>query len=102
MGSKEIAEELNRCYASVFTVEDTSSTPELQESQVVGMRVVVITKERVLGKLNGLKMDKSPRPGVYVRTTTIRLYIHELDEGADSIVAMFEDGTNIGGGQVAL
>eukprot|EP00061_Rhincodon_typus_P008370 g30913.t1 len=33
MGNKEIEEELNKYFASVFSMEDTSSVPELQESQ---------------------------------------------------------------------
>eukprot|EP00061_Rhincodon_typus_P002878 g18718.t1 len=58
MGNKEMAEELN--FASVFTVEDTSSIPELHDSQGEEVNVVAITKEKVLGKLTGLKVDKPP------------------------------------------
>eukprot|EP00061_Rhincodon_typus_P003775 g20935.t1 len=59
MENKEMAEELNRSFASVFTVNETSSIPELQESQETEVCVVIITKEKVLGKV---KMDKSPGP----------------------------------------
>eukprot|EP00061_Rhincodon_typus_P016024 g44017.t1 len=61
MGNKEMGEELNRCFASVFAVEDTSSIPAHQESQGAELSVVAITKEKVLGKLKGLKVEKSPR-----------------------------------------
>ena len=36
--------------------------PELQESQGAQVSAVAITKEKVLGKLKGLKVDKSPGP----------------------------------------
>eukprot|EP00061_Rhincodon_typus_P007309 g28888.t1 len=66
MRNKEKAEELNRCFEIVFTAEDTSSIVELQESQGPEVSVVAITKEKVLGKLKGLKLDKSAglHPGV--------------------------------------
>ena len=64
IGNKAMAEELNSYFASVFTVEDTSGMPELQESQGAQVSAVAITKEVVLGKLKGLKMDKSPGPDV--------------------------------------
>eukprot|EP00061_Rhincodon_typus_P002911 g18805.t1 len=58
-----MAEELNRYFASVFTVEDTNNTPELQQSQgAVVNKYVAITKEKVLGNLKGLKLDKSCGP----------------------------------------
>eukprot|EP00061_Rhincodon_typus_P004499 g22747.t1 len=55
MGNKEMAEELNRYFASDFMVEDIRSTPELQDSQGAEVSVVTITKEKVLGKLESLK-----------------------------------------------
>eukprot|EP00061_Rhincodon_typus_P005356 g24764.t1 len=58
MGNKEMAEELNRYFASVFTVEDNSSISEHQESQGAEVSPVAINKEKVLGKLG-----KSSRPG---------------------------------------
>eukprot|EP00061_Rhincodon_typus_P014975 g42383.t1 len=51
-------EELNRYFALIFTVEDTSTISELLESQGTKVSVVAITKENVLGKLKDLKMDK--------------------------------------------
>lgn len=44
MGNKEMAEELNNFFASVFTVEDTSNVPEIQESGVE-VSGVAITRE---------------------------------------------------------
>ena len=63
IGNKEMAEELNSYFASIFMMEDTSGMPELQENQGAQVSVVAITKEKVLGKLKGLKVDKSP--GLY-------------------------------------
>eukprot|EP00061_Rhincodon_typus_P006101 g26372.t1 len=58
MENKEMAEEL----IGTFMVEETSSIQELQEKQGAEVNVVAIAKEKVLGKLKGLKGDKSPRP----------------------------------------
>ena len=55
-----MAGEMNRYFASVLTVQDTSGMPELQENQGEQVTAVAITKEKVLGKLKGLKVDKSP------------------------------------------
>eukprot|EP00061_Rhincodon_typus_P007126 g28483.t1 len=62
MGNKEMTEELNRHSAAIFAVEDTSSIPELQESQGAEVTVVTIAKEKVLGKLKGLKVNTSSGP----------------------------------------
>lgn len=56
MGNKEMAEELNNIFATVFTVKDTSNVPEIQESWG-GVSGVDVTREKVLGKLKGLKVD---------------------------------------------
>eukprot|EP00061_Rhincodon_typus_P000680 g12423.t1 len=58
--NKEMVEELNSYFTLVFTVEDTSNMPKIQESQEVELSMVAITKEKVLIKLIGLKVDKSP------------------------------------------
>eukprot|EP00061_Rhincodon_typus_P017350 g46006.t1 len=63
-GNKEMAKKLNRYFALVFTVEDTSSIPELQKSQGAEVIAVAINKEKVLGKQKFLKVNKSPRPDV--------------------------------------
>eukprot|EP00061_Rhincodon_typus_P017913 g46844.t1 len=71
-----MAEELNQYFASVFAVED-SSIPELQESQE-RVNTVAITKEKVLGKLKGLKVVKLPGPD--------GLHLRVLKEMAEEIV----------------
>eukprot|EP00061_Rhincodon_typus_P012392 g38099.t1 len=65
MRNKEMSEELNRYFASVFTVEDISTTPELQESQGSEVSVVTITK-KVLEKLKVLKVEFAHSPHVYM------------------------------------
>eukprot|EP00061_Rhincodon_typus_P016830 g45248.t1 len=55
-----MAEELNNYFASVFSVEDMSNIPKIQESRGTELSMVAITKEKVLVKLNGLKVDKLP------------------------------------------
>eukprot|EP00061_Rhincodon_typus_P003576 g20427.t1 len=89
MGYKEMAEELNRYVASVFTVEDTSSIPELQGNQGAEVSAVAITKEKMLGKLKGVKVNKSSRPdGMQSRI---------LKEIAEDIVESFGDLSGITG-----
>eukprot|EP00061_Rhincodon_typus_P003191 g19492.t1 len=60
VGNKEMAEELNNYFMSVFTVEDMSNISKIQQTQGPELSMVAITKEKVLEKLNGLKVDKSP------------------------------------------
>lgn len=55
-------EELNTIFASVFIAEDTSNVSEHQESQGAEFIGVAINKEKMLGQLKGVKVDKSPGP----------------------------------------
>eukprot|EP00061_Rhincodon_typus_P016100 g44131.t1 len=55
-----MADELNNYIALVFTVEDTSNIPKIQESQGAELSIVAVIKEKVLEKVNGLKVDNSP------------------------------------------
>eukprot|EP00061_Rhincodon_typus_P011075 g35832.t1 len=67
-GNKETLKELKRYFASVFMLEDTTSIREIQEGQKAEVGIVAITNEKVLGKLKGLKVDKSSRPhGLHIR-----------------------------------
>eukprot|EP00061_Rhincodon_typus_P015739 g43588.t1 len=70
-----MAEELNRYFATVLTVEESDSTPELQGSQGTELSVVAVIQK---GKLKGRKVDKSPRPD--------RLQLRVLKELAEEIV----------------
>ena len=87
-----MAEELNSYFASVFTVEDTSGVPELQVSQGAQVSVVAITKEKVLGKLKGLKVDKSPGPdGIHPRV------LKEIaEEIVEALVVIFQESLEAG------
>eukprot|EP00061_Rhincodon_typus_P004626 g23033.t1 len=78
MGNKEMAEELNKYFASIFMVEDMSNIPKIYESREKEVSMVTITKEKVLEKLKGLKVDKSPGPD--------RLHPRILKEIAEEIV----------------
>ncbi|XP_060688816.1 enteropeptidase [Hemiscyllium ocellatum] len=61
MRNKQRAEELNMYIASVFTVEESSSIPDLR-GLGAGVNVAVTTKEKMLWKLKALKVDTSSRP----------------------------------------
>eukprot|EP00061_Rhincodon_typus_P006429 g27061.t1 len=92
MGKKEIAEELDVYFALGSIVEDTSSIPELQESQGLEVNAVVITKEKVLGKLKCLKVDKSSRPdGLHPR------FLKEIaEETVDALMVIFQGSLESG------
>jgi len=52
-------------FGSVFTVEDTNNTPKIDDKEAMAgedLETIIITKEVMLGKLIGLKVDKSPGP----------------------------------------
>ena len=63
-GNKEMAEELNLYFASVFTKEDTNNVPEVLRETCFSenLKEISFSRETVLGKLMGLKVDKSPGP----------------------------------------
>eukprot|EP00061_Rhincodon_typus_P010805 g35362.t1 len=87
MGDKEMAKELNRYFISAFIVEDTSSILELQESEGLEVSIVAIIKEKVLGKLKGLKADKSPRPdGLHYR-----VLMETAEEIVEALMVIFQE-----------
>ena len=62
-GNEKMAKTLNRYFVSVFTVEDTNNMPKIDDRKAMaGENLETITKEAVLGKLMGLKVDRSPGP----------------------------------------
>eukprot|EP00061_Rhincodon_typus_P016801 g45200.t1 len=73
-----MAEALNGYFALVFMVLDTSNIPEFEESQAAEVSVEAITKEKMLQKLKGQKVDKSSRLD--------RLHPRVLKEIAEEIV----------------
>eukprot|EP00061_Rhincodon_typus_P004971 g23851.t1 len=88
MGNKEIAEEINKCFASIFTMEDKSNIPKIQVSREgAEVSLVAITKEKVLEKLTGLKVDKSPGPdGLHPRV------LKEIaEEIVEALVVIFQE-----------
>ena len=94
-GKEEMAEALNRYFVSVFTVEDTNNMPKIDDKQAMAgedREIIIITKEVVLGKLMGLKVDKSPGPdGMHPRelkemageiaNALVVIYQNSLDSG---------------------
>eukprot|EP00061_Rhincodon_typus_P007771 g29791.t1 len=70
-----------------YKVEDTSSILELQEGQGEEVIAGVITKEKVLGMLKCLKVDKSPSPdGLHPRV------LKEIAEKiVETLVVIFQE-----------
>ena len=90
MGNKEMAEELNRYFGSVFTKEDTNNLPDVLEDRgskgVEELKEIFIRREIVLGRLMGLKDDKSPGPdGLHPRV--LREVALEI---VDALVIIFQ------------
>eukprot|EP00061_Rhincodon_typus_P012146 g37698.t1 len=81
-----MVEELNGYFASVLTVEDTSSPRELEKSQETELSVTAIIKEKVIGNLYRLKKDKSPRTdGLHPRALKER-----TEEIVEALVVIFQ------------
>ena len=96
MGNKEMADQLNKYFGSVFTKEDTNNLPEILgdrgSSMKEELKEILISQEIVLGKLLGLKPDKSPGPdAVHPRLlkevalvtvdTLVIIFQHSIDSG---------------------
>uniref|UniRef100_A0A4W3J3H8 Reverse transcriptase domain-containing protein n=1 Tax=Callorhinchus milii TaxID=7868 RepID=A0A4W3J3H8_CALMI len=66
IGKIEMAESLNKYFASVFTLEDTKNLPKIEGNQETNiseeLKEINISKVIELEKLLGLKTDKSPGP----------------------------------------
>ncbi|XP_059843926.1 uncharacterized protein LOC132404008 [Hypanus sabinus] len=66
MGNREMAEEFNEYFRSVFNKEDTSNLPDVWMGQghrvTEEMKQIDIRKEMVMRRLMGLKADKSSGP----------------------------------------
>ena len=64
--NKEMVDMLNKFYASVFTVEDIATIPQVSDRLIsinmVELTKIPITRDRVFEKLKGLKAAKLPRP----------------------------------------
>ena len=93
MGNKEMAKELNLYFASVFTKEDMNNIPEVLRERCFSeeLKEISISREMVLGKLMGLKVDKSPGPD--------NLHPRVLKEVAleiDALVVIFQNSLDSG------
>ena len=66
MENKDMADELNRYFGSVFTREDTNNLPDVIVARGPGvteeLKEIHISQKMVLDRLMGLKADKSPGP----------------------------------------
>eukprot|EP00061_Rhincodon_typus_P017930 g46866.t1 len=86
-------EELNTYFASVFTLDDTSSIPDLQDFQGAELSVLAIT-EKMLRKLKCLEVDKSRRPdGLNPRV--LKEFVEDIVE---ALVVIFQESLESGKG----
>ena len=91
-----MADQLNNYFGSVFTKEDINNMPEIAgdrgSNEMEELSEIQVSREVVLGKLNGLKADKSPRPD--------RLHPRVLKEVApeivDALVIIFQNSLGSG------
>eukprot|EP00061_Rhincodon_typus_P011802 g37087.t1 len=86
MENKELVEELNKYFVLVFMDEDMSNVPKIQESQGSEVSMVAITKDKVLERLKGLKVDKSHGPdGRHPRV------LKEIKEIEEALMVIFQE-----------
>ena len=79
---------------SVFTVEDTNHMPKTDDKKAIAedLETIIITKETVLGKLMGLKVDKSPGPdGMHPRVLK-----DVMGEIANALVSIYQNSLDSG------
>ncbi|XP_055490631.1 uncharacterized protein LOC129696607 [Leucoraja erinacea] len=91
-----MADQLNNYFGSVFTKEDINNLPEVAgdrgSKELEELSEIQVSREVVLGKLNGLKADKSPGPD--------KLHPRVLKEVApeivDALVIVFQNSLDSG------
>jgi hypothetical protein len=60
---KEMAEELNKYFASVFTRESPDNVPEAEQQEIyTGMPRIDVTREQIKAKINYIRKDSAPGP----------------------------------------
>jgi len=89
-----MAEELNLYFTSVFTKEDVNIVPEVLRETCFrqGLREISISKDIVLGKLMGLKVDKSPGPD-NLHPRVLKEVVLEI---VDTLVVIFQNSLDSG------
>ena len=89
-----MAEELNSYFASVFTKEGMINVPEFlrETSFSEELKEISISREMVLGKLMGLKVDKSPGPD----NLHPRVFKEVALEVVDPLVVIFQNSLDSG------
>eukprot|EP00061_Rhincodon_typus_P003679 g20695.t1 len=96
MDNKEMADQLNRYFGSVFTKEDTNNLQEMlgdrRSSMKEELKGILISQERVSGKLMGLKLDKCPGPDA-LHPRVIKKVALEI---VDALVIIFQHSVDSG------
>ena len=93
-GNKKMAEELNLYFTSVFTKEDVNIVPEVLRETCFSqeLKEISISREMVLGKLMGLKVDKSPGPD-NLHPRVLKEVVLEI---VDTLVVIFQNSLDFG------
>ena len=96
MGNKDMADQLNNYFGSVFTKEDINNLPEIAgdrgSNEMEELSEIQVSREVVLGKLNGLKADKSPGPD----SLHPRVLKEVATEIVDALVIIFQNSLDSG------
>ena len=96
MGNKDMADQLNNYFGSVFTKEDINNLPEIAgdrgSNKMEELSEIQVSREVVLGKLNGLKADKSPGPD----SLHPRVLKEVATEIVDALVIIFQNSLDSG------
>jgi hypothetical protein len=58
----DVAESLNKYFASVFTKENTTEIPQKQRETNASLSTVLITEEKIIKKIKGLRADSAAGP----------------------------------------
>ena len=90
-GNEKMAEALNRYFVSAYIVEDTNNMPK-KATAGENLETIIITKEVVLGKLMGLKVDKSPGPDG-MRPRVLKEMAGEI---ANALVVIYQNSLDSG------